>query len=406
MIKPVDVLRFSFKVLTEKKLRAVLTIIGIAIGPASMITIIGTTQGYSQTILDQLTSLGGNTIVVFPQKGYTISDTTVSYVEGLKGVDSVTPFYMTEGNFKRADGSLVKVQIYATDLDVFLKTLGSLKLEEGTIPQKSMITSAAVGYEIIHTEDGAKLYNVGNAISLKIPVIRDEKLEFKTVSLRVVGAFQKYGSSIFVNPDMTIFLPLSAGKSILGVTQYTGLFIVAENEAIIGSITKQLKDKYRDLVQIIAFQQIAQTVNQIIDTLDFLLFSLSISAFAVAVTGTMATMFTSIIERTKEIGVLKAFGYSSRNILVLILTEGIIMSIIGGTVGIIIGATGAYLLSSIGSFSVGVGAQGFSITAQPAITADLILRSLSMAVFVGTVGGLIPALRASKVPPIVALRYE
>lgn len=114
-------------------------------------------------------------------------------------------------------------------------------------------------------------------------------------------------------------------------------------------------------------------------------------------------MFTSIIERTKEIEVLKALGFSSKNILILILVEGIAMSIIGGTIVTLLGIATAYAISSLGSF--GIAALIFSITAQPAISSDLLLRSLGMAVFVGTVGGLITAYRASKVPPIVALRY-
>jgi len=404
MIKPLDILRFAFSVLSEKKIRAVLTIIGIAIGPASMVTIIGTTQGYSQTILAQLASLGENMIVVFPQRGYTVTETMISSVKGITGVTHAVPFYSKEGVFRRADGVNRGVVLYATELDVLFKTMASLEFEDGTFPQKAATTSGVVGYEIVYTKDGTKLYEIGDAITVKLPVLQNDKLEYKTVALRISGSLKKYGSALVVNPDSTIFLSLNAGRGVLGLTQYTGLFVITKDTSYVDAVTSQIKDKYKDLVQVIAFQQIAKAISSVVETLNFLLFSLSISAFAVAITGTMATMFTSIIERTKEIGVLKALGFSSRNILVLILTEGVVISIIGGTVGVALGMTGAYILSSSGSF--GISGMGITITAQPAISLDLLLRSLVMAISVGTFGGLIPAYRASKVPPIVALRYE
>ncbi|MEM3045457.1 MAG: ABC transporter permease [Candidatus Bathyarchaeia archaeon] len=403
MIRPLDVLRFALSILSERKIRAFLTIIGIAIGPASMVTIIGTTEGYSQTILDQLGSLGENMIVVFPQRGYTVSDTTISTVKTMAGVEHAVAFYSTEGAFRRADGTELKVSLYATDLNVLFNAMTSLELEHGTLPLKTATTSGVLGYEAAHTTDAKPLYKVGDAVTVKIYVLKGDKLESKSVSLRICGLLQKHGSALVVNPDRTIFLPSAAGRGLLGLAQYTGIFVLADDPSHVDKVAAAIKDKYKDLVQVIAFQQIAKAISSVVNILEFLLFSLSISAFAVAVTGTMATMFTSIIERTREIGVLKALGFSSRNITVFIMTEGLIMSIIGGAFGVVVGTVGAHVLSSSGSFSMG---GLLSITAEPAITLQLILKSLGMAVSVGTLGGLIPAYRASKVPPIVALRYE
>ena len=137
------------------------------------------------------------------------------------------------------------------------------------------------------------------------------------------------------------------------------------------------------------------------NALNFLLYSLSLSSFAVAVTGVMATMFTSVMERTREIGVLKALGYTSKDVLTVILAEAIIMSMLGGIVGISIGTVGAYMLASR-SFHIG----NVVIVAAPAITPLLICYSIGMAVSTGIVGGFIPAYKASRVMPVEALRYE
>ena len=115
----------------------------------------------------------------------------------------------------------------------------------------------------------------------------------------------------------------------------------------------------------------------------------------------MATMFTSVVERTREIGVLKALGYTSLDVLTLILFEAVIISLLGGLFGISVGTIGAYILSSR-SFHIG----NVVITATPAITLNLIGYSIGMAISTGIVGGFIPAYKASKVMPVEALRYE
>jgi putative ABC transport system permease protein len=117
-------------------------------------------------------------------------------------------------------------------------------------------------------------------------------------------------------------------------------------------------------------------------------------------------MITSVIERTREIGVLKALGFKDREVLLMILSESIVMSIIGGSIGIILGVVGAQVLASRG-FVISISQQNtIVITAPPKITAFNILRATALTLLVGVVGGLFPAYRAARIPPAVALRYE
>jgi putative ABC transport system permease protein len=401
MISPIDVVRFAVTVLRERRLRAILTIIGIAIGPAAMVAIIGTVQGYSDVIINQLSSLGENTIVVFPSGSYSIGSSDINYMKSLRGVSHVTPFYSIRGKYLRSDGKSIDVTIYAIDINELFNVISSLELREGEFPLPTAYSSGIIGYGIAFNDEDIQIVNVGNTISIRVAESVDGDIRVKIHNIRVSGILEKYGNALVMNPDATIYLPLEAGRTMLGMSRYSGVLITVRGSEYISEVTEAISDKYKELVEVIAFERIAESVGSVINTLDFLLFSLSISAFIVAITGIMATMFTSVVERTREIGVLKALGFSSINILILILMESIIISIIGGVFGISIGTVGAYILSSR-SFRLG----RVVIYASPAITPELIGLSLGMSIFVGIVGGLIPAYKASKVMPIVALRYE
>lgn len=402
MILPTDVIRLALNVLRERKLRAILTIIGIAIGPAAMVSIIGTVEGYSQVITEQLSSLGQNTIVILSTERYTVTDNDVMYVKGLKGVYDASPFYLAQATFRRSDGKLIKVTLYATDLKFVFKAIGSLKVKDGIIPPSGAYSAGMVGYDIVYNEKGRQLIRLGQAITVSVPIPQDSEIKVKSRTIKVSCILEKYGSALVVNPDTTIFLPKAAGPALLGADKYSGILIAVKDPTYVSSLTELLRRRYEGLAEVISFQQIADAIGSVIKTLDFLLYSLSSAAFMVAITGIMATMFTSVVERTREIGVLKAIGFSSIEVLVTILSEGFIMSLIGGVIGIATGTIGAYLLSAK-SFKIG---QTITIVASPSITPTLIGETVSLAILIGILGGLIPAYRASKIPPVEALRYE
>ncbi|PCN50925.1 ABC transporter [Candidatus Geothermarchaeota archaeon ex4572_27] len=403
-MRPADILRLALSILRERRLRAALTIIGIAIGPAAMVTIMGTVEGYSNVIVNKLSTLGQNTIVVLPGSDYTLTDHDVERLRMIRGVEDVAPFYMKPAVFRRRDGSLLEVTLYATDIDMVFKLIGTLRFLEGGVPPSRAYTSGIVGYKLAFSDEGEKLLRVGQAVTVRVPVVVNGRVVNKVRSIRVYGILEEYGSAFTVNPDTTIFLPLEAGRFLLGMSRYSGVLVYVEDPAVVDRVVDEIKDRYHDLVRVIAFQQVARAVSSVIRALDFLLFALSVSAFAVAVTGIMATMFTSVMERTREIGVLKAVGFSSRSVLVLILAETLVMSMIGGAVGVGLGVAGAYALSSR-SFRI-AGRHEIVIMATPAITPQLIAEAMGLAIFVGVIGGLIPAYMASRVPPVVALRYE
>ena len=145
-------------------------------------------------------------------------------------------------------------------------------------------------------------------------------------------------------------------------------------------------------------------IASITAAMNFVTFATGLAAFAVAAAGVAATMVTSVMERTREIGVLKAIGFTNLDVVVMILAEAVIMSLIGAAIGVALGSAGAYMLASKGM--VIRGAHVFVIKAPPAITPELVGRAVGLTVAVGVLGSVIPAYQAARIPPAVALRYE
>jgi len=401
-----DIFRYAMKVLTEKKFRAVLTIIGISIGPLALVMMTSTVRGYANYVESAILALGQNTVVVLPSERYRLTSSDLDYIRSLDEVSEAEPFYSTQGFIQTVEGRK-NVFIYAVDASILTKAIGNLELDEGEFPLDVETTYCVIGHSIAYsTTSNTKLFDVGDVITINIvEVLSGGKLNLRKVSLRVKGILKEFGGAAFVSPDQTVFLPVRSGPSILNIKDVSGIFIVAKDPSLVDVLTRKIREVYQDKVTVVAFQQIARTVASVTAALDFIVFSASLSAFAVAVAGTASTMITSVIERTREIGVLKALGFTDKQVVFMILAESIIMSLIGGAIGIGSGVVGAHVLSSRG-LTISAGSSGLVIVANPEITVDLILTTVFITVAVGVVGGTLPAYRAAKIPPATALRYE
>jgi len=401
----IDALRLALKTLSERRLRAILTIIGIAIGPIALVTMSSVVRGYSNYVTSQLEALGQNLIVVQSTGDYKLSQDDVDALRSIPGVKHAEPFYMTRATVKVGDEDK-EIIVYAVPIILIFEAIGSLELLEGSIPSQSDIVKAVIGYDIAFDENGNQVYFVGDTITLTIYTVEaGGKVKVKRVNVLVAGILDKFGGAFFLSPDTTVFLSPEAGKRLLGLKEWSGILILAENSGLVMQIENSIRRMYRGNVNVISFQGIAKVINSITGAMDFITFSTSLAAFAVAVAGVAATMITSVIERIREIGVMKAVGFTNNQVLFMILSESLVMSLIGGGVGITLGVIGAHILASRG-FVIEAGTANVVISAPPAITPDLILNTIGIVVLVGIIGGIFPAYRAAKIPPAVALRYE
>jgi len=398
-----DFVRLSLKALSERRIRALLTTVGISIGPLVLVMMSSVVGGYSDYIVGKVTSLGQNAIAIFPNENYKLSEEDLQFVRALSEVARAEPFYSTQGVLKRGTEE-VKVSIFAVDYTLLFEAIGSLEISEGEIPSEREVLYAIVGRKIVFKDSGERYFSIGDVLTLDVPKIERGKIAGKkSINIVLSAILEEYGGALIVDPDSTIFLSPEAGKRLLGMRDWSGIFALAKDPSFVKTIVSTLRDEYEDRLRVIAFSAIAETISSVTDAINFINFSTSLSAFAVAIAGTAATMITAVMERTREIGVMKAIGYTNGQILFMILLESIMMSLIGGSIGISLGVVGAHILSSRGLSIRGI---GLTFVVNPKITSTLVGQTILLTITVGLIGGALPAYRASKIPPVVALRYE
>ncbi|MCI4396526.1 MAG: ABC transporter permease [Thermoprotei archaeon] len=395
----------AIRTLGQRKIRSVLTILGILIGPAVIITIGAVVGGYSQYIINQVSSLGQNNIMITPSSDYTLTNDDLNFFRSQPNVDRAEPYYLTQAIVKRGDKDL-QVYVYCTDVEFILQSIGGIKIESGEAPSSSDILGALIGYKIAYDDNNNLVYGIGDVVPVKYYAsIKNGIPQYKTTNVIVRGITAEYGGALFFSPDQTIFTPLDAGQKIFGMKEWSGVIVRMTDPAYVKEFVNTVRNTYGDKVSVISFSAIADVVSSITAAVSYVNYVASLSAVAVAVAGTTATMVTSVIERTREIGVMKAIGYTNGKVIIMILSESLLMSFAAAASGSALGVLGALYLGRSGMM-IKAGTTSITLSAHPLFTASLFISAVSLTVMVGIIGGLLPAYMAAKIPPAVALRYE
>ncbi|MBS7649273.1 ABC transporter permease, partial [Candidatus Bathyarchaeota archaeon] len=226
----VDFVRLSLKALSERRTRAILTIIGIAIGPLVLVMMSSVVGSYSNYIVERVTSLGQNAIAVFPTENYQLDWEDLNYIRSIDTIMRAEPFYNTQGVLKRGNEEL-KVSIFAVDYDLLFEAIGSLKIGEGDIPSESNMIYSIIGRKVAF-KDGERCFGLEDVLTVGIPKIEGGKIVGKKTVNVVVGAvLEEYGGALIVDPDSTVIVCFEAGSRILWVTRWVGVLVLVNEPA-------------------------------------------------------------------------------------------------------------------------------------------------------------------------------
>lgn len=406
-----DLVQSAFQSLARNKSRAVLTVLGIVIGIAAVILMLSIGQGAQQLILSQVADLGSDQIFVESGAGDTEGGPPSPFVEQTITLDDV------EAMRRRGPFSFVSAQtitnttVGSGESSFFTNVAGvdqfQLEVFPATIAQGRFIDEQDVdSYAmnvVLGSEAADDLFGDGDPLG--------EKVSIKNGTYKVIGVLDEQGSRFFTNLDKQVYIPVTTAlRNVVG-TDYlsyiaaraTGDLEVAKDEARwILRDTHNLDNPEGDLAKddfaVSSQEDAAQTIGIVGSTLTILLASIAAISLVVGGIGIMNIMLVSVTERTKEIGLRKAIGATSQEVLRQFLLEAVVLTLAGGLLGMLLGVLASVLVAAILTRAV----DGWGLIIPP----EAIVASVLVSTVVGLAFGWYPAKRAAKLDPIEALRYE
>jgi putative ABC transport system permease protein len=392
-MSPLELVRLAFSRLRTSRVRAALTMLGVIIGVASVVALVGVGQGTTSGITSRLAGLGTNLLTVNPKSGSTgLTLADVGAVAVIPNVAAVAPELQRSGT-----------------------------VASGTVTATTSIIGTNASYPQVRAYDvwqGTFLTDVSVADNLRVVVLGAtvaDNLKLGAASIgtditinglpfRVIGILQPKGGTGAQDPDDQVMVPIGVVQKYFvgnGTIRTIGISVASVDAmteaktAITTALYKQhdLASTATADFTILDQAQLLATATSIAGTLALLLGGIASISLVVGGIGIMNIMLVSVRERTREIGIRKAVGARGRDILAQFLIEALTLSLLGGLIGVVLGLGISALIGQIA---------GWGFAFSPTIVAVALLFSLA----VGIVFGVWPARQAARLDPISALRWE
>jgi len=385
--------------LWRNKLRLFLTMLGIIIGVASVILLISIGSGLQSYITEQFEALGSNLIFIMPGKmesggaaaamRQTLSMREVKALRRLNyPIKDVSAYIEVRTTLKYRNNEK-NTQVGGIEANG-VKLL-NLEAEKGNpITVGDVAKNARVVF--IGPQIAEELFGEENPIGKSVLI--------QSTKYKVTGIFKSRGGGAGLGSgnsfDESVFIPLTTSQKQFDQDKLTAIYVAASNKDVIEDAKKRveeelLKNLEEDDFSVLGQEDLLSTINQILGVLTAGLGGIAAISLLVGGIGIMNIMFVSVTERTKEIGLRKALGARPKDILLQFLVEAITVSLVGGSIGILLAIGGSLILNQF-------------FTSE--VTPMAIMLAFSFSTAIGIIFGVIPAAKASKLDPIKALRYE
>jgi putative ABC transport system permease protein len=402
-----EIISVALGALRANKLRSLLTMLGIVIGVGAVIAVVALGSGAQQAVKDRISALGTTLLTVSPgqQRGGGVAiaggqqrlliDDAKAVDERAGGLLAVQPEMRSQQQVVYGNKN-ANTQIIGTSPNY-------LEVRRYTLQAGKMFTAA-------DDEGRQRVAVLGSAVVDNMGITTPEALIGEQVRIRgtqfvVIGVLASKGqASAFQNPDDQVLIPINTARfRVNGSDRLASISALAESEDKIpeamAEIQRVLRRQHRirqgqpDDFQIRNQSDILATTQETTQVMTYLLSGIAAVSLLVGGIGIMNIMLVSVTERTREIGIRKALGATRFNILLQFLIEAVVLCVLGGLIGVAMGAGGAIIMSKTAGWST-------------QISSTAIVMAFGFSAFVGVAFGVWPARRAATLDPITALRYE
>ncbi|EHU0034111.1 ABC transporter permease [Listeria monocytogenes] len=382
-------IKLALKQLLSTKFRTFLTMLGIIIGVFSVILLVSIGEAISKNVSTQLGDMGSNLLTVNfysdnPNDKFTYKDAKKLLNEDEIGSPEVMQTKEVRTSEKTASNQVAGINEYYASIK-------NLELASGRF---------CSNVDVIYAQ---KVTIIGSEIAKTYFKELDpigEYLQIAGARYMVIGVLKEKGESLFGSADKKLFIPISSAERLFKTDTVDLYYIQTKKVEQVPAAVKVVKKKMsqffpsnEDAYTVVNQQQALDTFDSITGTLTIGLGAIAGISLLVGGIGIMNIMLVSVSERTREIGIRKAIGASSGNILMQFLIEAVVLSLVGGCIGILLGIFSAQIVTTTSSFEMYV-------------SASTILLAVGFSMCIGIVFGVIPAQKASKKMPIDALRAD
>ena len=432
-MKPSKSFKLALNILLHSKLRSWLTIIGIVIGVAAVVAIMSIGEGMQQELQSRLGGLGADIITISPgssraaggfrdfggggspsavsstsdrsstsntgtQESKNLTERDIQTIESVENVDLVTGTVSGRGELYYL-AETVTVSVIGVD-PVTWNEITTSSLASGRFLSAGDYNTVLIGSRVANS-------------MFKQPLMVNRQIEIEGVNFKIAGIMNESGSSMGGGgSDSGIIMPIEAARSTLddvGIDELDSIIVKVDDESLVEKtmsdidatlmLSRHVTNKTKDF-SVTSSVAMQETISSTMESMTTFLAAIAAVSLLVGAIGIANTMFTTVLERTKQIGIMKAIGAKNRDIMTIFLMNSALVGFVGGIIGVAIGsvASTVVVLPMMGGRMMSGGGN--------AVSPQLMMFGLSIAVGTGILSGLIPAYRASKLKPVDALRYE
>ncbi|AGF96373.1 MAG: ABC transporter permease [Methanosarcina mazei] len=404
MLKLRQAIGISLGSIKSSKLRSGLTTLGIVIGIAAVVANISLGESFNVFFEEEISAQGSNFIIIYSQEPNLFYSNELQIIEKTPGISGVSPIKQQLGEVTYFSQNK-NIDIAGVTGDY--EDTANIVMESGSFISDQDTFSAAIGSEIAN-EKFDRSISARSSIDV---TLRLEGGRTVTRTFKVKGVVESLNASFTgggIDRDVTIFVPVSTINQMLEEDDFSAFFAMSDSLEDVEEVSDEVDERLarnfgvssRDLddedakpYSIFNQADVLEQINQLSDTLRNFLVAVALISLLVGSIGIMNIMLVTVTERTREIGIMKALGFSSTDILVLFIVESIILSLFGGLLGLIVGIGGAYAVTTALNL--------------PFLYPHYIFEAgILVAIIVGVSAGVYPANKAAKLTPVDALRHE